>query len=545
MAELHRESSAGRSTLLALIGLLIAVGAWGLPARWWWTHPSVLSAAGRGTPSLVQVGDAATQAGRPGPGFLLATAAIRLGMTGTNELMARLEAAVQAPAARVLGGADPVLGRVAGLRLPLITNGFGTAMEVFLPEGNRGAMRTFLSSSQLPSTRAILAARDFGAREFIPVQRPGGQPLEAVILMLATLAESDVLNSGWASELQGMLGHIAPGAPNEAFEHICLDVLTLSRRLDWTSFRELVRTVPSSAALHRWTATVRTNQADLPLLYSAAVLSGSPGKVAAWYSQPGPSGRLGLETALRGGVGATRAYAEMSQPVGTDGFTFRGLAAWVGSAPEVARVLRSAMLGIAALLLASAVGGALEVGGMGDATSSWAGTLALGLALGFFLFILAEPTPPRPPKPPGVRVHLLSSPTAAAGGAVSRERPVMEPKTVATIVLFALLQLTVYVICRRKITEIREMEEPAAVRLRLMENEENLFDAGLYIGIAGTAAALVLQVLHVVEANLLAAYSSNLLGIVTVALVKIRHVRPIKRELILEGQAEAGSGPVR
>ena len=52
---------------------------------------------------------------------------------------------------------------------------------------------------------------------------------------------------------------------------------------------------------------------------------------------------------------------------------------------------------------------------------------------------------------------------------MSRERPVMEPKTVATIVLFALLQLTVYVICRRKITEIREMEEPAAVRLRLME----------------------------------------------------------------------------
>lgn len=114
----------------------------------------------------------------------------------------------------------------------------------------------------------------------------------------------------------------------------------------------------------------------------------------------------------------------------------------------------------------------------------------------------------------------------------------MESTTIATIVLFALLQVTIYVICRRKITEILEMPEPAAVRLRLMENEENLFDAGLYIGIAGTAAALVLQVLHVVEANLLAAYSSNLLGIVTVALIKIRHVRPIKRELILEGQAE-------
>ena len=49
-----------------------------------------------------------------------------------------------------------------------------------------------------------------------------------------------------------------------------------------------------------------------------------------------------------------------------------------------------------------------------------------------------------------------------------------------------------------------------------------------------STAALVLQVLHVVEANLLAAYSSNLMGIITVAFIKIRHVRPIKRRVILE-----------
>ena len=71
-------------------------------------------------------------------------------------------------------------------------------------------------------------------------------------------------------------------------------------------------------------------------------------------------------------------------------------------------------------------------------------------------------------------------------------------------------------------------------KLRLVENEENLFDGGLYLGIAGTATALVLQVLGFIDANLLAAYSSNLFGIVCVALVKIRHVRPYKRKLILE-----------
>ena len=59
----------------------------------------------------------------------------------------------------------------------------------------------------------------------------------------------------------------------------------------------------------------------------------------------------------------------------------------------------------------------------------------------------------------------------------------------------------------------------------------------------GTAVAMVLITLGLAEANLLAAFSSNLFGITFVALVKIRHVRPFKRQLILEGQIEAS--PVR
>ena len=100
--------------------------------------------------------------------------------------------------------------------------------------------------------------------------------------------------------------------------------------------------------------------------------------------------------------------------------------------------------------------------------------------------------------------------------------------------LFAAIQVGMYVICLLKISEIARQGVPAATKLRLMENEENLFDGGLYIGIAGTATALVLQVIGWIDANLLAAYSSNLFGIVCVALVKIRHVRPYKRKLILE-----------
>ena len=74
------------------------------------------------------------------------------------------------------------------------------------------------------------------------------------------------------------------------------------------------------------------------------------------------------------------------------------------------------------------------------------------------------------------------------------------------------------------------------LKLRLVENEDNLFDSGLYIGMMGTATALVLQVLGVIDHNLLAAYASNLFGLVCVALIKIRHVRGFKRRLILEAE---------
>jgi hypothetical protein len=125
----------------------------------------------------------------------------------------------------------------------------------------------------------------------------------------------------------------------------------------------------------------------------------------------------------------------------------------------------------------------------------------------------------------------------------------MDSSTLISIGFFAALQIAMYLTCLLKIREVARSAVSPLVKLRLMENEENLFDGGLYVGIGGTAAALVLQVLGVIEPNLLAAYSSNLFGITCVAIVKIRHVRPYKRQLILDSQTVTPmytnpSGPV-
>ncbi|MBC8039072.1 MAG: hypothetical protein H7Y06_00865, partial [Opitutaceae bacterium] len=166
----------------------------------------------------------------------------------------------------------------------------------------------------------------------------------------------------------------------------------------------------------------------------------------------------------------------------------------------------------------------------------------LALLTAAMLVLGTEPFLLTPPAPSEFQLKLtvpvLSNITDPASLTHTAPTFSMDISTLLTIGFFALLQIGMYLFCLAKMREIDRQPGPSLLKLRLMENEENLFDGGLYIGIAGTATALVLQVLGVIQPNLLAAYSSNLFGICCVALVKIRHVRPYKRRLILDGQVE-------
>ena len=79
----------------------------------------------------------------------------------------------------------------------------------------------------------------------------------------------------------------------------------------------------------------------------------------------------------------------------------------------------------------------------------------------------------------------------------------------------------------------RQKLEPQT-KLFLLENEENLFDLGLYIGLAGTVASLILLAMDIAQVSLVSAYSSTLFGILFGAALKILHVRAYRRQLILE-----------
>ena len=133
-----------------------------------------------------------------------------------------------------------------------------------------------------------------------------------------------------------------------------------------------------------------------------------------------------------------------------------------------------------------------------------------------------------------------------AGGAVPAgiagiQQTIMNPTILLTLLVFFVLQALIYIACLVKLAEIRRQQVPPRMKLRLLENEDHLFDAGLYLGFVGTIISLIIASMGLVKFSLMAAYSSTSFGIIFVVIFKIFHLRPARRKLLLE--AEAGGSP--
>ena len=110
--------------------------------------------------------------------------------------------------------------------------------------------------------------------------------------------------------------------------------------------------------------------------------------------------------------------------------------------------------------------------------------------------------------------------------------------TVVTAIIagvFLLIQVVIFMICFSRVSQVKNEEINAGLKLDLLDNEENLFDLGLYIGLGGTVLSLILLlVLDVKQDALIGAYTSTLFGILFVAALKIFIVRPYRNHLIVK-----------
>jgi hypothetical protein len=541
--------------LLFAFGALLVGGAWLIPSQLKSLSAPVVREAGRGSQTVAQHGAELLAAGKPGVARLVAEAAEQLNQPESEILAEQIEAAMAAsPEIAAWGRWDPFVTQAfAGLPARPSQGTIGQ----FLPRDGRKAAADYLGGSRHPGVQALLQLREAqGWERFMPVQSASGQPLEASILLAAMLLQADQFSPSAARELREAAAAAVGGGSIRRVETFLLDLLALGRRLDWSQLGELTRAVQSLEGLGQQRHLYHLESDAAPLIYSASLMGPSPEAVTGYLIRYGETGLESLRFAMAHGRGALNLLLRQQLLIDA---TFAGdpveagerpgpLARFSLQFPEFSLLAKYAITFIGAFL---AIWGIDALAGLWRLTASPAAAyLRRGLGALFFacaIALLNEPYLARAHPLSGYDFQLIIPTLATTETTIQQPasaRAVMETATITSILFFFLLQAVVYTVCLLKIREIDRQPIPDMLKYRLMENEENLFDSGLYVGIAGTCAALVMQVIGMIEANLLAAYSSNLFGILCVAFVKIRHVRPYKYKLLVRSQGQMPAGLV-
>ncbi len=527
-------------------GVLLVTLGWLLPVNLSSISPALLRAAGAGTATLGAFGRDLVDFEKPGPAALVQSTAQLVGDPRAPAVARAIEEVrTKQPEVAAWGGWDPFLEPIFSLRQTKDRAASTPVLEFFLPEAAREKLRAYLANSRSQSVQAILKTREVAAAgRFEPATRPGGQPLDAVILLTALLGQGDHLSPQLLRELRDLATTATDHNELGELEPFYLDLLSLAQRLDWVQLGEFLRRANDTRTVNEFAHLARVAPDQLPLIYTAALFSDSADRVASYLIQYGKAGVADLALALGSGQGAVRLLLDRQAPVSrTPAPDIGGIATFGYLHPKLALALKWLAFLAGAFGLLRGLDRILftPLPGLPAGLPRMQGGL-LALLVAGLLVLVTEPYLLKAVPPSEFKLRLVMPVLVAASDTAplppNLTPTTMDTSTLLSIGLFACLQVGMYLICLTKIREIERSPHPTAVKLRLMENEENLFDGGLYLGIAGTATALVLQVLRVIEPNLLAAYSSNLFGIACVALVKIRHVRPYKSGLILRGAGE-------
>ena len=548
MSPLHEApKTSAAAPALVLAGAVVAVFAWLLPVSLKSVSKGLLRSAGEGTPSVAAFGRDLVDSEKIGPALFLLDVSKSVGDPRAPALERALgDLTARQPSLVAWGGWDPSLDPLFNLRQPTARTASTPVLTFLLPERAREAVRAYLSNSGSMGVQAVLKTRGVASTgRFVPASRPGGQPLDALILLTGLLYQGEHLSPTLQREVRSLAEAAVQRNELGDLEGFFLDLLSLGRRLDWTQLCELLRRTEGVRTVGEFAQLSRVAPDQLPFIYSAAMLSDSADRVASYLIRYGKAGSEDLRLALSDGQGAVNLLLQREVPVNhSPGPAMGAAAALVLEHPRLMLAVKYAgyIIGLFLLLRGLDLWVVSPAGGRFGGAQQHVRAGVLSIVMSALLIVATEPfllkAAPLSEYKARLVIPMLANSATEAAQTLTSKPVTMETSTLVSIAIFAALQVGMYMACLRKISEIEAQEASPLLKLRLMDNEENLFDSGLYVGMMGTAAALVLQVIGVIEPNLLAAYSSNLFGIICVALVKIRHVRGFKRRLILEGQRQ-------
>lgn len=536
-----------------LIGSALLWLGWVFPARFQSLSHAVLIEAGKNGESLAAHAGKQLAAGQLGPLDLTLRTLDPSRNTDAAALQRKWsEASFANPNLSVIGGPGPltdilltrVITAAPGVRQPIY--------PALIPELARQKLSALYGQNPTARIQALLQFRTREGLTRLPAaNKPGGQVFEAALWLAVLLDAGDYYTPSLADELR----HLSLSDSRQSTERIedfSLSLIALGQRLDWMQLVQIIRKAADIQTVVDISQWIQDEEKDMPVICAAVYFSQDPKNVAAFLNRFGASGVRDLRVAMLAGKPALQLLLDRRLPLETAeqgaaaAPSFLSKLTW--RQPNLALFLKYTLL-LAGCWIFSWVTTRL-LGAIQPITDTR--TLRMqnyrrrAIAAIAVVFILAasEPMLLQPARssdaPKARRIPVLSNAHLAHVNSTSTSN-IMKPdiSSIVTIILFSLLQSGVYLTCLLKIREIEQSPVGSALKLRLLENEENLFDMGLYVGIGGTATALILQVLGVIESNLLAAFTSNLLGILCVAVIKIHHVRNCKQRLILSAEAQS------
>lgn len=543
-----------------LLGLAVSALWLGMsiPSYFRSVSPLVLEAAAEGTESLDKQALDHLQTGRPG----LAEPLMQVFLSANRKAeasswQADMEQLLEMhPAYRWSGGPAPFYEEFLK-QADFLNPKESAVVPTLLPAQHRKSLLGFLEQSPNQKVHQILKTRTLGGwKRFYPVYSTSGHPLEATILTAALLEQSASLSNevrdGMVEAAQlaveGRTGAV------DALESYYIGILAIGRHADWLQLKTLMLSFETREQLLFAAQAVQEDSANLPVLMAAYLNTDSPEAVNQYLRQHGERGREGIVTALGMGQGAVESLLEFNKPLYQPPGFWRSLPPIITSGqdklkdfaelfPLVALTCRVMAFGLCGFFLVG-IARTLILGRYPPPANERRFLINLDSMVGAILvtllvWVLIEPglLDFRPNEEGRLEINLAQvGPSDPLQTTETALETMIDQVTILVLLLFFILQLLVFIFGLIKIFEIRRQTVSPEKKLHLIDNEENLFDLGLYVGLGGTVLSLILVVLNIVDASLMAAYASTLFGIIFVAILKVGFVRPSKRKLILESQ---------
>ncbi|OLA86086.1 MAG: hypothetical protein BHW65_01510 [Verrucomicrobia bacterium CAG:312_58_20] len=536
------------------VGAALLILAAGIPAYFFECDRRTVAAAGEGTPSPLDIAGIYLDASK------ISTASLIAKESGTfGEISEAVEKQYSAHPQWVAAGGNEPFFEAYYSSVPETPARMSPAplYSVLAASDSRKKLLDFLAQADSGLVKKFISMRGMNPAIFPPVYSSAGAPLEAALLINALMAQAGDFDRRFLLDIASIMD-LSEKSPEkkEEFEKYCLATLAFAKGYDWTIVRSIFSHFSSAGEAYGFARVYESapTRDYKNVLLAGMFECGSPSMCSRYLDGADPRRWEDFRYAFLHGEGALAFLLESGSPIYSDSAFARFLSPVCSPikealAPYVAKFPAAALSAKVALAVIGGyffIRGFLRIFQPERDTPSWHSPLALtrglleALAAALVFFLLAEPNAFAANSVENAPAPELRFAFEKVINTIGEETMNFETDTatIAAVALFFVLQLTVYVFCLIRLSMIKRIKAPAKLKMQLLENEETLFDLGLYIGLGGTVFSLILLTMGIVTASLMAAYASTLFGILFTALVKTMHVRRYKRRLLLEAANE-------